>query len=169
LYLRITVQRHRPATECPCHLCVRTSFNTGPTVVRCTLQHPQSARIYVRHREVDGRRHERGTQSANAKVTRLWRASASRECTQPLAVRTGGGTHFPPSHMPRTLTGTAQREMPQAALELLRQPYAHRKGVGPIHSTYKQGRWPSSGAYVLDGVKDECAAVPHASERSQWC
>jgi hypothetical protein len=74
-----------------------------------------------------------------------------------------------PEHFLQGPTGTAPREMPPAALELLRQPYAHRKGVGPIHSTYKRGRWPSAGAYVLDGVKDECAAVPHASERSHWC
>lgn len=62
-----------------------------------------------------------------------------------------------------------RREMPPYALQLLQQPYAYRKRVGAIHSTYTTGRWKSAGAYVLDGVHDECAAVPHPSEKRQWC
>ena len=62
-----------------------------------------------------------------------------------------------------------RREMPPYALQLLQQPYAYRKRVGAIHSTYTTGRWKSAGAYVIDGVHDECAAVPHPSEKRQWC
>lgn len=41
-----------------------------------------------------------------------------------------------------------RREMPPyAALQLLQQPYAYRKRVGAIHSTYTTGRWKSAGAY----------------------